>query len=403
MVNSKRRTLSDEGFFYGDIFIIIIVALFLRILPVLFGCESADMVMYRQQANPVLGGQNIYQATHRVFPYSPLSMWIPALFLLLSIKFNLPFYIIMKTPALLGDIFLSVAIYYWLIRFKKNRSLAFRGGLLYAANPIAILISAFQGNFMSIPTLFTFLAVVVLLYDPDNNYRLSALLLGLGIGFRGFPVLFLAPIFLAVKISLPKKISYLGYAILPVAILCVPFLLLNSRAMLGEIFGYSGFSDFGLTAIIWNLTFLINNPELQSLSDKLVLILTCWSKLIFVFVYGIILLLRNSLNLIKTVLLICLGFYFFYTGVSSQYFIWVIPFLYFLKDKISKYYIILGTYALLSFYFKYHPEIIFGRFNPDLAYATKVLFINLFVAQLLFWGLCGIWFFKLFFQNDEAK
>lgn len=400
---AQQEMVANTRRFYFDIFLIIIVALCLRILPQFFGCESMDIALYRQQAEPILQNLNIYRETSKVFPYSPLSMWLPALCLFLSGKFNLPFYVVMKIPAILGDILLAISIYYWLLRFNKGRKAAFVAGMLYAVNPMAILISAFQGNFMSIPTLFAFLAVMTMISDPGNNYRLSALLLGLGIGFRSYPILLLPLIFLKSKISLFKKIAYLGYAVLPTLILFIPFLLLDAKSVFREAFGYSGVDDFGLAAIIWNLTFLINNELFRNISDKIYFFLTLYSKLAFVFVYSVILLTRNSLNLLELILLIFIIFYAFYTGISAQYLIWIIPFLYFLKDEISKWYTTLGAYAIISFYVSHLPAIIFGRLDISLTNHWRGLLLNLIVAQSLFWILCAIWFFRLLFKKDDKE
>lgn len=408
-----------------DLFYIISLALILRILPALLGSpDNMDVILYKRQAMPIINNQNIYQVTHRVFPYSPITMFIPAMYLLLADKTKIPFHIIVKILPIMGDVSLAIAIYYWTIRVKNDRSAGFRNAILYAVNPLAILISSFQGNIMSIPTLFMFLAVMTAIYDCDKNYRLSALLLGLAIAFRSYPVLLLPLVLLKSRISFSKKIKYILYSLIPTALAFIPFLLIDYKAVFREIFGYSGFIDYGFAAVgkAWSLYYFIAankivwageniRQHLDSFrilhsyisSGAVMMQLIRYSKVIFLSVYLIVLFLCRRFSLVRSVLMAYLGFYFFYSGISSQYLIWIIPFLYFLDGRFSIWYIILATYAVISVYLCYYPPILFGRFSIHPYISLPVLLANEFIALSFFWSLCGIWFFSLLFKkNTEA-
>lgn len=409
------------GIFARDLTYIALVALTLRILPVLLGSPVASDIMYfRTQATPVLNNENIYAVTRGVFPYSPLTMFIPALCLLLSNKLNIPFCIIMKIPALIGDISLTIAIYYWVMRCKNDRGVAFKAAMLYAVNPLAILISAFQGNIMSIPTLFMFLAVMTIIYDCEKNYRISALLLGLAIAFRGYPILLLPFILMKSEMPFSKKLKYVIYVVGPVILVFIPFLLKDYNSVVREIFGYRGDNEYGYSAIeraaslysyalshgfnIINdsaqmyLTYLVK--AINSISpSNVILQLLRYSKAIFLFVYLMVLFQYRKFSLLRLALISYLGFYFFYGGTASQYFIWILPFLYFLDDKFSDWYIILGTYAVIGVYLCYKPFTLFGGW-PIYAYsAMTTILLNELIALSLFWFLCGIWFFTLLFKK----
>lgn len=408
-----------------DLSCIILVAVALRILPIISGSQSSsDIRLYREQAVPILNNQNIYQVTHRVFPYSPVTMFIPAVCLLLSDKLNMPFYIIMKIPALIGDLFLSVAIYYWVLRLKKERNMAFKGAIAYAINPLVILISAFQGNMMSIPTLFMFLAVMIILYDRDKNYRLSALLLGLAVAFRGFPILLLPLILLKSELPVLKKIKYSAYTIIPVVLAFIPFLLLGYKSVFREVFGYYGDNEYGFAAIekmfsiycyivAHNFVTIKNSVQAHLYSvvnlykqvpcNGVIIRLMDHSKSIFLLAYLAVISRYRKLGLLQLTLSTYLGFYFFYDGAASQYFIWIIPFFYFLDSKFPDYYIIFGTYAVISVYLCLHPFTLFGRFPMYPYPAIKNIFLNEFVALSLFWSLCGLWFFNLLFKKKNIE
>ena len=406
-----------------DLAYIILAAFLLRILPILLGSPAAsDINYYKAQAVPVLNNQNIYAVTRGVFPYSPFTMFVPALCLLFSNISSIPFHITMKIPALIGDISLSVAIYYWVILYKNDKEIAFKAAILYALNPVAILISAFQGNMMSIPTLFMFLAVMMIIYNGEKNYRLSALLLGLAIAFRGYPILLLPLILLKSGLSFSKKIKYVMYATLPVALIFLPFLILDNRSVFREIFGYGTSIEYGYGAIesvislyslvssfdftmvtgtvqkhLTYLTILLNHVP----PSAIIMQLMAYSKAIFLAAYLIVILQYKRLGLLRLILATYLGFYFFYAHAASQYFIWIIPFVHFLDDRFSGWYIILGSYAIISVYLCYHPFTLFGILSISPYPTMKNIFLNEFIALSLFWSLCGVWFFGLLFNKER--
>ena len=154
----------------------------------------------------------------------------------------------MRIPALIADIAVNITLY--LAIFRQRQKDAILWGALYAINPVSILITSFHGNITVIPTLFTFLAYIVLLNGVQDNYRLSALLLGLAIGFRSYPILLLPFFILIPDFSLTKKIKYAAYALVPTFLSFVPFLLLNPGAVAKEVLSYSGWADHGFVAIL---------------------------------------------------------------------------------------------------------------------------------------------------------
>jgi hypothetical protein len=88
-----------------------------------------------------------------------------------------------------GWLFLAV----W--QHTADRGLAWRSGLVYAFNPVTVLVAAYHGQFDSIPMLLILLAWWVYTL-PCVGYRwtkigASALLLGLAILNKSWPVLFL--------------------------------------------------------------------------------------------------------------------------------------------------------------------------------------------------------------------
>lgn len=374
------------------------MALAVRILPVVYGAIWTDL--YARQAVPVLEHLNIYSATRQIFPYSPVSMFLPALCAKLSFAINVPFHIVMKMPCVIADVCIALSIY--LVMIRKEQKNAFRWGLFYALNPLSILISSFHGNVISISTLLTFLAYTVLLFGIERNYRLSALILGLAIGFRSYPVLLLPLFLIKLHIPLRKKFEYALYATVPTVISFIPFLILDYKSVIREAFGYSGFPDYGLVAILRAIRSFRADALLYHLPDDLHLVLHDITKILFLVVYVIILIAAARKNLIVLIISVFLMFYFVYAGISSQYFIWILPFAFLNKDKLLKYYLLLSTLALVNFYWLYHPHIIFGRLEPPNVNLSILLFGEI-VSLSLLWVFCLFWAVKLLTGKTEPK
>src|SRR5262245_2304612 len=206
-------------------------------------------------AERALAGENIYQR-RVLFPYTPLTLPLPAASMLLASATGLPFHLTIKLWPILADAGLALLV--WRVgrrRFGERRGLWL--GLAYAANPVAILTSAFHGNQTVLGVLFAFWAYERVASGPDEaaaRWRGAALLLGLGIAARTFPVL-LAPVF-AVLLPLGRSVDglkrragFLALAALPSAAASLPALAADAAAYVRELTTYSGFADQGWLAL----------------------------------------------------------------------------------------------------------------------------------------------------------
>src|SRR4029453_15650352 len=106
----------------------------------LVGAEVADIKSYRQMAERALSGENIYQR-RVLFPYTPLTLPLPAASLLLARASGLPFHVTIKLWPILADCALAVLVWRVARRRGATDRDAFRLGLAYAVNPVAILTS----------------------------------------------------------------------------------------------------------------------------------------------------------------------------------------------------------------------------------------------------------------------
>lgn len=74
-----------------------------------------------------------------------------------------------------------------------------RCGLLYALNPLPVLVTAYHGQVEEIPVLGGMLALLLLLGRSRWGWALSALCLGLAVAYKTWPLLFLLPLLLLVQ------------------------------------------------------------------------------------------------------------------------------------------------------------------------------------------------------------
>ncbi|HMA36795.1 MAG TPA: hypothetical protein VKY74_20235, partial [Chloroflexia bacterium] len=278
--------------------------------------------------------------------------------------------------------------------------IAATAGLLYALNPVAILTSAFHGNQTVLSVFFAFAGYYYVAADPRGGrwgYPPGALLLGLGIAARSFPVLLL-PVFL---ILLPvargpagwrQRALFAGWALLPAALVSVPALLLDAPAYLRETLAYSGFADQGWLAIrrAWGVVQGSGSPFPPDTAAWL-----AFSKWLFLAGYAALLgwLIghRRRVSLARASLLVWLLFYLVYGGVSTHYLGWVIPFGLLVAWRPTALYSLAAAAAMIGFYLTWFPPILLGRYAPPVHW-TGLEWHGYLITLILAWGVNAIWF-----------
>src|SRR5262249_43807327 len=280
--------------------LIVALALAVRLAALTFGIESTDIQLYRQQAIPVLLGKNVYAETRNVFPYAPVSMFYPALCLMLSALLGIPFHVVIKLCAIAADVGIVVALYALGGRVVSGRA-AVLSALLYALNPVSILVCAFHGNIMPLVVLLIVTAYLLFRIDADRNLVISGLLLGLATGWRTFPILLL-PFFLASISGAAKKMRFAACVAVPVVVSMLPFAWVGAQPMLHEMLGYSGWGiHHGPFAILRGL-------HLVSLGGVTWEHPAAWvpwmsaSKVVFLALYGLTALFARRIGLLHGIL-----------------------------------------------------------------------------------------------------
>jgi Gpi18-like mannosyltransferase len=344
---------------------LVLLALAVRVVPAaLFGTEAADLATYHDMALTVSRGDDVYSRSV-YFPYTPHSQFLPALAMAFAERTGVPFAFAMRLESILADAATTWLLFAGLLAEGASRRRAALAALGFALNPVAILVSAFHGNLMSLVAFLLLAALVtarasVRAGDGADGAALrasSALLLGLAIAMRSFPVLLL-PFLLVLAARTPKRaVVYTALASAASVTSTVPYLLFDRTPFLREVMAYSGAGDFGwFAALRWSAVW--KGYDLPAIWTMLPA-----TKPLFLLAYVLALATHLALRRdpSRGLLLAPLLFYAVYGGVASQYLVWVVPLATFLLEGFLLPYTVVATATLVAFYWKAHPSILFGR------------------------------------------
>ncbi len=206
--------------------------------------------------------------------------------------------LLLKLPYFLFDI----AIAYLLMSFFKNESEKKWAFALWIFNPVNLYATYMIGQFDIIPTFMTVLA----LYLAPKRITWSAFLLGLGAGFKIFPLLFIIPLAFS-KSSWNERIKLLFIASATYFVSAFPFLFSE------------GFRRTAMLAGQTTKSFYAQIPV--SGGESVILFLAAVVFMYIIFLY------KKTLveDLWKRFFVIILIFFIF-THFHPQWFLWTMPF-----------------------------------------------------------------------------
>lgn len=194
--------------------VILLIAAVARLVPALTLPVGAgyDIESFRLVTDALLSGQEVYTAVLGRHPYLPFQMLIMAAMAQLSEVSGLPYVAAIKLPAVIADIALTWLIYHSLIESGRRQATATTFALLYALNPVSVLVTAYHGQFESV----TLLLMVTAWYFWRFGRRTtaSAVALGFAILNKTWPVIMLPVIWL----RLPDTRSRVLYPLLALGI-----------------------------------------------------------------------------------------------------------------------------------------------------------------------------------------
>lgn len=179
------------------VFVIGAAALAARMVPNLLLPMGAgyDIESYRIVGDLVRAGQPVYTAATAVnrHPYLPLLMYWMALAQAIAVHFDLSFVKVVRLLPIAADIGIALLLWSALRSASGASSIALRGALLYALNPVSVFVVAYHGQFDSLSLLFLLFALLALARPLTAGLWLGAAILS-----KSWPVLALPTLFCSV-------------------------------------------------------------------------------------------------------------------------------------------------------------------------------------------------------------
>lgn len=200
LLSKERHVVALLGNSKHALLVILLVTLLVRLVPTLLLPVGAtyDIESFRLVGEALLNGEDIYRsAAAGRHPYLPLQLYWIGFATWLSHTSVLPFVIWIKLQAVLADMCVVAVIFKAFRHWNAKPSTSAYFALLYAINPVPILVSGYHGQFDSIPVLLLLLAW----YGWHFGRRLlrSALALGFAILSKSWPVVFLPVVFIRIS------------------------------------------------------------------------------------------------------------------------------------------------------------------------------------------------------------
>jgi uncharacterized membrane protein len=305
------------------VLLLAIAAFFAKIYCAATTIGSSDVMFFYGYARFIHqhGLIAMYQETP-FFNHTPLVGWFANAAYVLS-GGELPFFVFyLRLPAIFADLFAVIALL-WL-REKTGRPAWWALGL-FAASPVAFMISGYHGNVDPVMALGVLLAGIAC---AVNRPALCGLCLGLACNIKIIPLL-LAPSFFflcwqrrqALRFAIPAVATVLiGWSY---PLLTIPAVFLKNVVGYGSIWGVWGITyGLRLTHIesLSKIAFTETTPEQAHIMTGLKLIIVIAALLLAWQRRQV-----ESLEIFQTLALVWAVFFVFAPGFGSQYLAWIMP------------------------------------------------------------------------------
>jgi hypothetical protein len=346
--------------------LLLVAAAAVRLLPILFADRVvADVQRYQRVAAHVLDvSWNPYEAKN-LYPYPPVWVWFEAGSEWLARRTGAGFAVLVKLPVLAADLAIVA-----LLAAGGRRS--GRGALpawIYALHPVSVLVGAFHGQFDAVALLFVLIALSAF---EAGRRDASALALCAAVAVKSFPVLLLPVFLLSPGMTARARGRFAAFALLPLALLLLPYAIADLGALRRELFGYGGIADLGWIGfwrgLRWLHTGVLTRSEppywgaLVPVSKALTL--GAEGALLAAIAFR-----RVRWTPVEACRAVLLAFLVFYGSLSAQYLLWVVPFGAMRPDRFTAIHGIVSTMALVGLYSFLAPAILYS--SPSAALIAR--------------------------------
>lgn len=365
------------------------VGLAVRLIPAYFVYGSFDVGAWELVIREFREGHNPYTTGKLNWP----PLWPMLLFYTKRMEdvYGLPTHFSVKIIPCVADASIAVVLYLWFARSERV-AVAFRKALWYALNPVAIVTCSMQGQFESLPSLCSVLAIISISRARTGKFPLvSAVWLGLGGLAKTWP-LFLSPAFLRVMPGWKRRFVFLLIAFAPAVIGVGLLYLYDPEPIAKFVLSYRGRSG------VWGLTSLdyLLPPRASAVWNHFVLwvLYGAWGAVYFAT--------RRCNDAARVACLGVLTFYVFTSGLRPQYFVWVLAISLIADFQRARLFTTLAsaTVGIYYVFMPYNGELFtfVSRNHTRLYWANLYGYHHLLVGSLVFlplWVFCVWWWAAL--------
>lgn len=358
---------------------LLVLTCLVRVLASIFANDIIDVRNYQQVAEVIdrFGISGLYRHTPDIYPYPPLWAGFEVAAHRLARHNILSFSLAIRLPIIAADAGIVAVIWQWVHRHNGSSRQAMRAAMIYALNPVSIIVSCWHGQFDALPLFWAALAMMC------TAWQWQAIALSIGIALKSFPVL-LVPAFLWHLQPLRRQVQFGLLALVPVLLLLAPFVVDDASAVVRELFGYRGHALLGIMVPVRTVYVPLVGERFPVETTRQLISLSAYG---FLLLYALIVWYakRQSISVPMQATLIFLLFYVVYAGIAPQYLLWVLPFMIMAaRPGAVIIYSAVSTLALLGFYLYAVPDI----FPFALAISPRLAQVAYGLFGSLWWLIC---------------
>jgi len=318
---------------------IICLSLFIRLVPVFAMAQGAnyDIDSFRLVGESLDHGIDIYSnpATQNRHPYLPFqAYWIGFASWIAAIS-SLKFETVVRLEPILADAAITFLIFKFIEKSVGKRA-ALKASALFAVSPISCMVSAYHGQFDSVPILLLLLSA----WFVQSSSNRAGIFVGLAILAKSWPVLAVPSLVTNIKSRKLNFVFWIGAIPLLGTVVYSLVLRADFVSIIRTAISYN--NGMG----VWGYTYILRlfSMTVPSLIQPVAFFFQ-GSRFLTLFLLGITwFVLCRKAKIIPSILTILIAFLVFTHAFSIQYLSWLVPFAILNRD-----YRWLNRYTLASF------------------------------------------------------
>lgn len=311
-----------------------LIAILIRVIVLLvfLDSRSEDIETFLRDGLYIINNESGYWASY--FPFigylGAIAIWMKQL---------INPYLFLKIIFAIFDVALLYPLYFL---SKKNSQTI----LIYALNPITIIVTIIHGQIDSIPLFFLLLGLV---FYFKKRLVYSVLNISFAVCVKTWPILFITPLFKKSK----SKFLFVLIPLIPLIFTFIHSILFNPSffEIVSRVKNYRGvFGEWGISKLI---LFLSGSPLPPAIEQFI--------RRLFIVSFILFSVLRDDLKTLRSILISMLFFLSFTPTFGIQWIFWLVPFVLIVKPKLWKSFLVVGS-VYLTFGFAWDADITFRNF-----------------------------------------